>query len=135
VAKLLIAGAEHDIRPFKLREIRQAAPFIDRVGARAKAGDATLKSMSEAALDMLATLAVGMDGVSADDLEARMSLADLPAVREAFNAVLAEAGLTSPGEAMPAPASEDPRPAARSRSASTTSSRSLSPPAAETGTA
>jgi hypothetical protein len=34
MAKITVGGVEHDIPPFKLREIRAAAPYIDRVLAQ-----------------------------------------------------------------------------------------------------
>jgi hypothetical protein len=108
VARLTLGGADYDIRPYKLREVRLAAPHIDRVIARARAGDAGLEAMTAAALDMLAALAVGMTGVTAENLEASMAVADLPAVRDAFNAMLQEAGFTAAGEAQPAPAPAAP---------------------------
>lgn len=37
MTKITIGGVEHDIPPFKLREIRAAAPYIDRVLAQRKA--------------------------------------------------------------------------------------------------
>lgn len=104
MARLTLGGADYEVCPFKLREVRLAAPCIDRVIARARSGDLSLEAMTAAALDMLAALVVGMTGVTAEELEASMGVADLPAVRDAFNAMLEEAGFTAAGEAQPAPA-------------------------------
>ena len=43
-----------------------------------------------------------MTGVTAEELEATLAVADLPAVRDAFNDMLQEAGFTAAGEAQPA---------------------------------
>jgi hypothetical protein len=104
VVKLVIGAAAYDIRPYRLCEVRRAAPHIDRVIAHAKSGDLSLAATSVAALDMLAAMAVGIDGVTAEELEAAMGVADLAAVRDAFNAMLVEAGFTAPGEGEPAQA-------------------------------
>jgi hypothetical protein len=104
VARLTLGGTDYDICPYRLREVRLAAPHIDRVIARARSGDLSLEAMTAAALDMLAALAVGIPDVTAEQLEAAMAIADLPAVRDAFNAMLEEAGFTAAGEAQPASA-------------------------------
>ncbi len=105
MAKLTLGGTDYEIRPFKLREIRAAAPFIDRVWARSRGGETGVAAMADSLSDMLAALAAGVDGVTAADLEAQAGMDDLPAIRDAFNAVLQEAGFkpkSASGEAKPA---------------------------------
>ena len=109
MAQLTLGGTTYAIAPFRLRELRLAAPHIDRLGARAGRLDG-VAAVAETAADMLSVLAVGMGGVSADTLQAEACLADLEGLRAAFEAVMTEAGLTrrpgdaAPGEALGAPA-------------------------------
>lgn len=103
-----IGGRLYTVAPFKLRELRAAAPHIDAVSALAAAGRlSTVEGVAAAARDMLAVLAVGIDGATVDELEAQASLGDLAALRETFDQVLQEAGLKQPGEA-PGAAAPDP---------------------------
>ena len=103
MAQLTLGGVTHTIAPFRLRELRLAAPHIDRLSARA--GKLTsVEAVAETAADMLAVLAVGMEGVSLETLQAQVGLGDLDSLRRAFDQVMAEAGLkrpdTPPGEAL-----------------------------------
>ena len=92
-----IGGRAFTVAPFKLRELRAAAPHIDAVSALAAAGRlSTVEGLATAARDMLAVLAVGIDGATVDDLEAQASLGDLAGLRETFDQVLQEAGLKRP---------------------------------------
>ena len=77
MAALTLGGRTYAIAPFKLRELRLAAPH------------------------MLAVLAVGLAGVSLDELQAQASLTDLEALRQAFDRVMAEAGLKRSDGAPP----------------------------------
>ena len=100
-----LGGRTYTVAPFKLRELRLAAPHIDAVSALAAAGRlSTVEGLAAAARDMLAVLAVGIEGVTVDDLEAQAGLGDLAALRETFDQVLQEAGLKRPGEGPGAPA-------------------------------
>ena len=94
MAALTLGTTTYAIAPFRLRELRKAAPYIDRL---------SVEAVAETAADMLAVLAVGMADASLETLQAQAGLGDLEAVREAFDQVVAEAGLTrpepSPGEA------------------------------------
>jgi hypothetical protein len=105
MARLTLGGETYEIAPFRLRELRLAAPFIDRLSARAGA-PASVAAAAEGAADMLCALAVGIEGAAADALIASASLADMDAVRETFQAVMAEAGLkpAASGEGKGAPA-------------------------------
>ena len=112
MALLRIGEAVYEVRPFRLRELRLAAPFIDRAEQRRQAGGGGFELITESAYDMLCVLALGLDGVSADALEAELGVEDLPALREAFAAVLAEAGFKPVGEETPAAAPAAPSPTA-----------------------
>jgi hypothetical protein len=100
MAVAIIGGRSYTVAPFKLRELRRAAPHIDAVSALAAAGKlSTVQGVAAAARDMLAVLAVGIEGADVDDLEAQASLQDLVGLRETFDQVLKAAGLTPPGDA------------------------------------
>ena len=110
MATLTLGGATYAIAPFRLRELRLAAPYIDRLSARA-GKLSSVEAVAETAADMLAVLAAGMEGASLETLQAQASLTDLEALRAAFDQVMAEAGLKRPdtpqgeaeGTAIPVP--------------------------------
>ncbi|MHB8286132.1 MAG: hypothetical protein ACYDD1_15840 [Caulobacteraceae bacterium] len=107
MARAIIGGRSYTVAPFKLRELRAAAPHIDTVAALAAAGGlSTVAGVAAAARDMLAVLAVGIEGATLERLEAEASLAELAGLRETFDQVLLEAGLKRPdpglGEGAPA---------------------------------
>ncbi len=134
MAQAIIGGRAYWISPFRLRELRLAAPFIDKVSARARSGGlATVEGASEAAYDMLCVLAVGVEDATADQLAAEASLQELSALREAFDQVMAEAGLKREGD-RPAGEPRPAPPAGPSPNAWTTSPPNSSPPDAAAGT-
>ncbi len=106
MARVTIGGLARDLRPFKFRELRQAAPAIDRIAARARAQAGGLEAMTEGLADLLEVLAIGLDGASADDLAAELGLTEVAGVQTAFADLLAESGLKPAGEPEPAPASK-----------------------------
>jgi hypothetical protein len=131
VAKVVIGGVDYEVRPFKFRELKKAAPAIDRIGARAKAaGSGGLVGMSDGVADILEVIAIGINGKTADDLGVDLAMSEVAGLQSAFAAVLTESGLKPAGEAKPAEAPADPSP-----SDLTTSSPNSSAPDAETGTA
>jgi len=138
VAKLIVGGAAYDLRPFKFRELRQAAPAIDRIAARAREGAGGLAAMTEGLNDLLEVLAIGLEGRSADDLAADLAMSEVAGVQAAFVSLLTESGLKPVGEPEPAPtpyrAPADPAPDDRSPTRSKISSPNSSAPAAATGT-
>ena len=105
MATLTLAGRSYAIAPFRLRELRLAAPHIDRLAAR-RGPLASVEAVAETAADMVAVLAAGLDAASAQSLQAEVGLGDLEPLRAAFDAVMAEAGLkraagdAAPGEAQ-----------------------------------
>jgi hypothetical protein len=138
VARLILGGAAYDLRPFKFRELRQAAPAIDRIAARGRSGAGGLASMTEGLNDLLEVLALGLDDKTAEDLAAELSMTEIAGVQAAFVSLLTESGLKPAGESEPAPAPipapADPTPNGPSRTGFKTSSPNSSAPAAATGT-
>jgi len=134
VARLILSGAAYELRPFKFRELRQAAPAIDRIAARARTGSGGLADMTEGMNDLLEVLAIGLEGKSADDLAAALDMTEVAGVQIAFVDLLTESGLKPAGEPEPVSAPADPTPDAPWPSRSRTSSPNSSPPAAATGT-
>ncbi len=106
MARVTIGGAAHDLRPFKFRELRLAAPAIDRIAGRARAQAGGLEAMTEGLADLLEVLAIGLEGASADDLAADLALTEVAGVQTAFADLLAESGLKPAGEPEPALASK-----------------------------
>lgn len=107
MASLRAGGRTYAVRPFKLGELRRAAPHIDRLAARGGRFD-SLEALAEAAADMIAAIAVGIPGADPQALLAETSLQELDGVRAAFEAVLAEAGLQRSQAAEGAAAGERP---------------------------
>jgi len=138
VARLIVGGAAYDLRPFKFRELRQAAPAIDRIAARARSNASGLAAMTEGLNDLLEVLAIGLEGRSAEDLAADLAMTEVAGVQAAFVSLLTESGLKPVGELKPAPAPSlapaDLPPDDPSPSRSKTSWPNSSAPAAATGT-
>jgi hypothetical protein len=138
VARLIVGGTDYELRPFKFRELRQAAPAIDRIAGRARLGAGGLAAMTEGLNDLLEVLAIGLEDRSAEDLAADLCMTEVAGVQVAFVSLLTESGLKPMGEFEPAsaliPASADPAPNAPSPNRSMTSSPNSSAPAAATGT-
>ncbi len=138
MARLIVGGAAYDLRPFKFRELRQAAPAIDRIAARARGGASGLAAMTEGLNDLLEVMAIGLEGKTAEDLAAELAMTEVAGVQAAFVSLLTESGLKPLGEPEPAPtpyrAPADPAPDDLSPTRSKTSSPNSSPPAAATGT-
>ena len=102
MAKLTIAGREFDLAPLKLGQLKQAAPFIDKINARGAVLD-TVEGMMESSSDICSALAVATIRVDAqcgiDWLLENVGFADLPAISAAFRDLLTESGLAPAGEA------------------------------------
>jgi hypothetical protein len=114
VARLIVGGAAYDLRPFKFRELRQAAPAIDRIAARARLGAGGLSAMTEGLNDLLEVLAIGLEGKTAEDLAADLAMTEVAGVQTAFISLLAESGLKPVGEFEPVLGPADPTPDAPS---------------------
>ncbi len=138
MARLIVGGVAYELRPFKFRELRQAAPAIDRIAGRARSGAGGLAALTEGLNDLLEVLAIGVQDRSADELAAELAMTEVVGVQAAFVSLLTESGLKPAGELEPAsaliPAPADPAPNAPSPSRSTTSWPNSSAPAAATGT-
>jgi len=103
VARLIVGGAAYDLRPFKFRELRQAAPAIDRIAARGRSSASGLAAMADGLADLLEVLAIGLPDRSAEDLAAELSMTEVAGVQAAFVSLLTESGLKPVGEPEPAP--------------------------------
>ncbi len=114
MARLIVGGVAHDLRPFKFRELRQAAPAIDRIAARARSNASGLAAMTEGLNDLLEVLAIGIEGRSAEDLVAELDMTEIAGVQAAFVSLLTESGLKPLGEFEPALGPADPAPDAPS---------------------
>ena len=104
MARVIISGRAFDLAPYKLAQLRQAAPFIDRINA-SQGALTSVEGMVSAAGDFLGVLAVGLaridPSLTLTVLEEMIGLDDVPALRDGFMEVLQESGMIA-GEA-PAP--------------------------------
>lgn len=102
MARLEIGGRSFEIAPYKLGSLRKAAPFIDRINASA-GSLSTIEGMTDSTADILAVLSIGLQkldpALTVEALEEMVGFDDLDVLREAFVAVLHEAGMKSAGEA------------------------------------
>jgi hypothetical protein len=102
MAKLTILGREFDIAPYKLGELRKAAPFIDAIQKRSAEGN-KLADVMDSALDLLNVLSIGLIKIdpelTADYLEANVGMAEFVAMQATFLDITKEAGLERKGEA------------------------------------
>ncbi len=103
MARLILGGVAYDLRPFKFRELRQAAPAIDRIAGRARSGASGLAAMTEGLSDVLEVLAIGLADRSAHDLAGDLAMTEVAGVQAAFVSLLTESGLKPAGESEPAP--------------------------------
>lgn len=105
-----LLGRTFDVAPYKLGAMRRAAPYIDRMNAAA-AGLPTIEGMADAAADLCGFLSIGLvkidSALTSEGLEDMVGLGDLPALRNAFTAILNDSGLKT-GEAPAAPVAESP---------------------------
>ena len=115
MAQAVIGGVTYDIAPFKFKQLRAAAPYLDAVQA-AFAGAPTLQSAMDASADLLRIIAIGVGrpDVTAETLEDAASVAEVIGLQGVFEAIVREAGLSA-GEDRPAPAPAAPK-ASRARS-------------------
>jgi hypothetical protein len=103
MAKLTIDGRDYDIAPYKLNQMRKAAPFIDKINATAGAMN-TMEGMYESAADLIEVLAIGVSKIdpamTAEAIGDALSgsVEELKALQVTFKDLLLESGLT-PGEA------------------------------------
>jgi hypothetical protein len=124
---------DYEVRPFKFRELRQAATAIDRIAARAGSNAGGLAAMTDGLNDLLEVLAIGLEGRSAADLAAELAMTEVAGVQAAFVSLLTESGLKPVGEPEPALAPADLTLDAPSPNRSRTFSPNSSAPAAATG--
>lgn len=104
MATIHILGRDFAIAPFKLGELRRAAPFIDNIQRKAEAG--SLSDLMDSAVDLLNVLSIGLVKIdpllTPDYLEANVSMDEFIGLQTAFVELSEESGLKRKGEA-PAP--------------------------------
>lgn len=109
MARLELGGRAYDIAPYKLGALRRAAPAIDRINANA-GSLGTIAGMTDSTADIVAVLSIGLQkldpALTPEALEEMVGFDDLPALRDAFMALLSESGMRAAGEA-PAPSPAD----------------------------
>lgn len=109
MAKLTILGREFDIAPYKLGELRRAAPFIDNI-QKGTEGPGSLGALLDSAVDLLSVLSIGLVKIdpvlTPDYLEANVSMDEFVALQSAFMGLTEESGLQRKGEAMAPPEAE-----------------------------
>lgn len=101
MANLTLGGRSFAIAPFKLRELRLAAPHIDHVNNVA-GSLTTFAGMTESARSIIEILAIGVNKIDptldADALEELASMEDMTNLQAALKELMEESGL-SKGEA------------------------------------
>lgn len=107
MARVTIAGRAFDLAPYKLAQLKAAAAFIDRINAT-QGALTSVEGMAASASDFLGVLAVGLvridPSLTLPALEEMVGLADIPALRDGFMAVLVESGMIAGEAEAPAPA-------------------------------
>ena len=100
MAKLSILGREFDIAPYKLGDLRRAAPFIDAIQKRSDG--AGLVDVLDSAFDLLNVMSIGLVRIdpelTPDYLEQNVGMDDFVAMQASFLDVTKESGLKSAGE-------------------------------------
>jgi hypothetical protein len=105
MATIHILGRDFAIAPFKLSELRRAAPFIDNIQRKADAG--SLSDLMDSAVDLLNVLSIGLVKIdpllTPDYLEANVSMDEFVGLQTAFVELSEESGLKRKGEATAPP--------------------------------
>ncbi len=107
MAIIHILGRDVAIAPYKLGELRRAAPFIDNIQRKAD-GSGSLAELMDSAVDLLNVLSIGLIKVdpllTPDYLEDHVTMDEFVGLQAAFVALSEESGLTRKGEATAPPA-------------------------------
>jgi len=102
MANIHVLGRDFAIAPYKLGELRRAAPFIDNI-QRKTDGSGSLSDLMDSALDLLNVLSIGLVKIdpvlTADYLEANVSMDEFVGLQTAFLELSEESGLKRKGEA------------------------------------
>lgn len=157
MAMIVVGGVPSLIPPFKLRELRAAAPYIDRVLGKRQVmasssieeiveGEGPMQSLTSALSDTLSVIAIGVllgrgetryppgrVAEVSDEIEGQLSLSELSSLQPVFNDILREAGLTQARPTEPGVGTMTTSPSA-SESTESSQSSSQQGALAETGT-
>lgn len=109
MVKVTLLGREFDVAPYKLGALKQAAPFVDRVNAKAGALT-TLEGALDVAADLVGFVQIGLAKVdpalTVESMLDEIGYDEMPALQVAFRDILQASGLKPKGEA-PAPVVAD----------------------------
>ncbi|AYJ86202.1 hypothetical protein D3Y57_09790 [Sphingomonas paeninsulae] len=110
MTKLIIGGRDFEVAPYKIKQLRLAAPSIDAINARAGADTpiTTLTEMTAMLVDFIGALIVGIQiadpTITVDWLEENIGLGDMAALQRSFKDVMAASGMAAAsGEAAAPP--------------------------------
>jgi hypothetical protein len=115
MAKLQIGDRVVEIAPYKIAQLRRAAPILDQINARMaeiagkpegvedKLNELGVAGMTEVVGLFLAFIAVGTEKsdakLTAEALEEQFGIGDLPALQATFRDICTEQGMNQSGEA------------------------------------
>ena len=106
MATIHILGRDFAIAPYKLGELRRAAPHIDNI-QRKTDGTGSLSDLMDSAVDLLNVLSIGLVKIdpvlTPDYLEANVSMDEFVGLQTAFLDLSEESGLKRKGEAAAPP--------------------------------
>ena len=109
MVKVSLLGREFDIAPYKLGDMRRAAPIVDRMNGAA-GSLSTLEGGVEFAGELAAFVAIGLSRIdptlTVEALEDQLGMDNVRELQVAFQAILRASGLT-PGEAKAPSASAE----------------------------
>ena len=105
---ITLLGETHEVPPYKLKQLRRAAPLIENVNATL-GSLSTLSGGVQVMDDLTAFVAIGLEKIRADlsfqALEDKIGMEDLPDLQSAFRDILQASGFKS-GEAKAPPVPE-----------------------------
>ena len=107
MATIHLLGRDFAIAPYKLGELRRAAPYIDNI-QRKTDGTGSLTDLMDSAVDLLHVLSIGLVKIdpllTPDYLEANVSMDEFVGLQTAFLDLSEDSGLKRTGEAEAPPA-------------------------------
>lgn len=102
MATITIKGRAFELAPYMIGSMRRAAPFVDRINARAGTL-ATLEHIFENGRDLCEVVAIGLGKIepamTADAIEDQLGFEDMMALAQAYKEIMREAGFAPKGDA------------------------------------